>query len=70
MRARAQLWPTSEALQQVLADVPLGRLGRPEEVAHAAAYLLGPYAAYITGACLDLDGGQGLNKGHFLMPPV
>jgi NAD(P)-dependent dehydrogenase (short-subunit alcohol dehydrogenase family) len=66
--AGPQLWPTPEALQQVLADVPLGRLGRPEEVAQAAAYLLSDYAAYVTGACLAIDGGQGLNKGHFQMP--
>jgi NAD(P)-dependent dehydrogenase (short-subunit alcohol dehydrogenase family) len=67
--AAPQLWPTPEALQQVLADVPLGRLGRPEEVAHAAAYLLSDFAAYVTGACLYLDGGQGLHKGHFQRPP-
>jgi NAD(P)-dependent dehydrogenase (short-subunit alcohol dehydrogenase family) len=65
--AGPQLWPTPEALEHVLADVPLGRLGRPEEVARAAAYLLSDYAAFVTGACLYLDGGQGLHKGHFRM---
>ena len=63
--AAPRLWSTPEAIEQVLADVPLGRFGHPEEVAHAAAYLLSDYAAYVTGACLYLDGGQGLHKGHF-----
>lgn len=36
---------------------PLRRLGRPEEVADAVAYLVGPSAGYITGATLRVDGG-------------
>lgn len=36
----------------------LGRYGRPEEVAAAVAFLAGPDAAYITGATLNVDGGQ------------
>ena len=37
--------------------VPLGRLGTPIEVGEAAVYLSGPYAQYITGTTLRLDGG-------------
>jgi 3-oxoacyl-[acyl-carrier protein] reductase len=37
--------------------MPLGRYGRPEELAAAVAFLVGPDAAYITGATLDVDGG-------------
>ena len=37
--------------------MPLGRFGRPEEIAAAVAFLVGPDAAYITGATLDVDGG-------------
>ena len=40
-----------------IARVPLARLGRPEEIAAATAFLLSPAAAYITGATLPVDGG-------------
>jgi 3-oxoacyl-[acyl-carrier protein] reductase len=36
---------------------PLGRMGRPEEVADFVAYLVGPQAAYFNGASLTIDGG-------------
>ncbi|MBD8080038.1 SDR family NAD(P)-dependent oxidoreductase [Cellulosimicrobium arenosum] len=36
---------------------PVGRLGRPEEIADAVAYLVSPRAAYVTGATLRVDGG-------------
>jgi 3-oxoacyl-[acyl-carrier protein] reductase len=36
----------------------LGRYGRPEEIAAAVAFLVGPDAAYITGVTLNVDGGQ------------
>jgi len=43
---------------QVLFDItPMGRLGRPEEVAEAIAFLAGPSASFITGAELNVDGG-------------
>jgi len=41
----------------VLASIPLGRLGQPEEVAAAAVFLASPQAALITGSSLLLDGG-------------
>lgn len=41
------------------ASLPLGRYGKPEEVAAAVAFLAGPEAAYITGATLNVDGGYG-----------
>jgi pteridine reductase len=40
-----------------IARVPLGRLAQPEEIGVAAAFLLSPAAAYITGATLPVDGG-------------
>jgi NAD(P)-dependent dehydrogenase (short-subunit alcohol dehydrogenase family) len=38
---------------------PMGRLGRPEEVAAAAAFLASDDASFITGAVLPIDGGYG-----------
>jgi len=39
------------------AAMPLGRLGRPEEVAQAVLFLCSPLASYITGHTLDVNGG-------------
>ena len=45
----------------LLQQVPLGRLGTPEEIAHAVAFLASPLAAYITGAELHVNGGMFMN---------
>jgi len=46
--------PARDAL---LSRVALGRLGTPEDIAHAVAFLAGPRAGYITGATLHVNGG-------------
>jgi len=43
--------------QTILSRTPLGRWGRPEDVAGAAVFLCSPAAAFITGAILPVDGG-------------
>ncbi len=48
---------------EVAATYPLGRLGVPEDVAHAARSLLSPDAAWVTGQTLILDGGLHLTRG-------
>jgi len=46
-----------EQVQPFLEQVPLGRLGTAEEVAHAVVYLASDDAAYVTGHVLNVDGG-------------
>ncbi len=49
---------TDKQQQDLIQRVPLGRLGRPEEVASAVAFLASSAAAYITGATLHVNGGM------------
>ncbi|CAJ93650.1 3-oxoacyl-ACP reductase FabG [Cupriavidus necator] len=42
-------------------QIPLGRLGQPEDIANAVAFLAGPHAAYITGTTLHVNGGMYMN---------
>lgn len=46
-----------EQQQKLLSGIPLGRMGRPEDIAYAVAFLAGDEAAYITGQRLVVDGG-------------
>ncbi len=52
---------SEEQRQALLAQIPLGRLGLPEDVAAAVAYLASPAAAYITGTVLHVNGGMYLS---------
>lgn len=47
----------AEQVQRFLEQIPLGRLGTAEEVAHAVVYLASDDAAYVTGQVLNVDGG-------------
>ena len=46
-----------EFKQHALKNIPLGRIGTPEDVAHAVAFLASGEASYITGHVLDINGG-------------
>jgi acetoacetyl-CoA reductase len=48
----------AEVLEEIKAAIPVGRLGRPEEVASCVAFLVGDAQAFITGATLSVNGGQ------------
>ncbi len=43
--------------KMLMSKIPLGRYGKPEEVAHAVAFIASPEASYITGTALTIDGG-------------
>ena len=55
-RAIAQI--PAETLHGALSDVPLGRVGTPEEVAHAIRFLAAEEAGYITGQTIAVNGGR------------
>lgn len=48
---------TPERLEELLAEVPAGRLGTPEEIARFVAWLAGPENSYISGQNIAIDGG-------------
>ncbi|WP_213991291.1 3-oxoacyl-ACP reductase family protein [Sodalis sp. dw_96] len=52
-----KLLNSPELLTALIGNIPLGRLGKPEDVAGMVAYLAGPDSAYVTGSTLVIDGG-------------
>jgi len=63
--AAEKLWADEAVRQALLAKVPLGRFGTPEEIAQACAYLVSDHAGFVTGEVLVADGGAWLEKGMF-----
>lgn len=62
---RANNPPGSEGEARYLAGVPMGRLGQPEEIASAIAFLLSEQSGFITGQTLFVDGGASVGKAAF-----
>lgn len=60
--AFSRLLPSSDMLQSVEAKIPAGRLGRPEELAELAAFLLSDAADWIRGEVVTLDGGEWIRR--------
>lgn len=47
-----------EVLTSIISGIPVGRLGQPQDIAEAVAFLASPTASFITGANIDINGGQ------------
>ena len=58
-----QTLESSGLLGQLLSEIPLNRLGTPDDVAELAVYLASDAAAYVTGASLFVDGGMSKKSG-------
>src|SRR5262249_18943860 len=56
-RFAAALFQDAKAYQHIMAHVPLGRHGQPDDIVGAAAFLASDAAAYVTGQVLVVDGG-------------
>lgn len=48
----------AERIAERTKDVPLGRIGQPDDIAGAAAFLLGPDSSWITGSVMHVNGGE------------
>jgi glucose 1-dehydrogenase len=58
-----QAWDTPEAYAELLKLIPYKRIGEPNEIGRAAAWLASDYADYITGQTIYVDGGMTLYPG-------
>ena len=49
---------TSEGRARVISEEPIGRMGRPEEIANAVVWLCSEAAGFVVGSAMVIDGGQ------------
>lgn len=53
----------SEVYKSYLVNTPLGDVGYPEDIGNLARFLIGPESRWITGQCINVDGGHSLRRG-------
>ncbi|MCS7073129.1 MAG: SDR family oxidoreductase [Bacteroidia bacterium] len=63
--AWSRLMPSKDAEQLYLSRIPIGRVGKHDELAHLAAFLLSDLPPFLTGECINIDGGERLSSGQF-----
>lgn len=57
--------PLSQAYKDAISDgIPLGRPGRPDDIARAVLFLTGPESEWMTGSIVSVDGGSGAGRAH------
>jgi len=59
------VWSNPETLADLLSKIPMGRMGRPQEIAQMAVVLASDVAGYITGTTVFVDGGM-INYAAFM----
>jgi 3-oxoacyl-[acyl-carrier protein] reductase len=62
-QAEAKGLPPDQAFDRIAMNIPLGRLGNPDEFGNVAAFLVSEAASYVTGTAITIDGG--LSKGVY-----
>lgn len=61
--ASKQLFPSQDAVEMLTRQIPRKKMGKPEDIAWATAYLVSDYSDFVTGECMTVDGGTWLGKG-------
>lgn len=54
-----------EVYDSYIENTPMADVGQPEDVGHLARFLIGPESRWITGQCINIDGGHSLRRGPY-----